>query len=447
MADRLNAVIARAGLASAGRDGPFDRMRGRIVFPIMDETGRVIGFGGRAMLEGQEPKYLNTAETPVYRKSNSLYLLHAAKEPIRKAGRAVLVEGYFDAVALHAAGFEETVAVLGTALTETQLKLLRRFTATLLIVYDEDAGGNEAAVRGLDLATEAGFEVKVVRLPGATDPDEFLAAHGRDAMERALADAAGSEAAGGAVSLFAFRMDVAARRADPATLPGRKAIVAALLPFLARVPNAIERYSYVQQLAGRLGVREQDVDEEVTRFLARPAPTTRPTPIAPGPAATPPLTAAWRTERLLLQGVVRRNAAAVEAWLGLTDAHFSDPASARLAVRLRELFAAGQSFSAAGLMDEFQDQPAIVDLLATAEGPNVVGIEAPPQPEGGEGSPAEGGTAPAAGAYREAADQLRHWYNRGQLKDVQRQLERATDPAAIVRLLEAKQRLASGPNP
>ncbi|MEK7766531.1 MAG: DNA primase [bacterium] len=240
------ALLAKAGLAGASPDGgQHDRMRGRLVIPITDETGRVVGFGGRALDEHLQPKYLNTPETPLFKKSSCLYGLAFAKDAIRKAGRAVLVEGYFDAIAAHAHGVAEVVAVLGTSLTDPQLRLLKRFAPKLVIVYDEDMGGNEAALRGLDLATEAGFEVRIARLPGATDPDEFLAAHGPDGFRRVLEDAAGGEAPssplaerGAAVSLFDFRLEVASRHADPATLGGRTRIVSGLLPFLAKVPNA-----------------------------------------------------------------------------------------------------------------------------------------------------------------------------------------------------------------
>lgn len=439
------ALLAKAGLFTT--DGQRDAMRGRIVLPIMDETGRVIGFGGRAMQEGQEPKYLNTRETPVYRKSGALYLLHAAKEPMRKAGQAILVEGYFDAIALHAAGLDHAVAVCGTSLTEAQLRLLRRFAQTLLIVYDEDAGGNEAALRGLDLATEAGFDVRIVRLPGATDPDEFLAANGPDAFRAALADAAGGETPealaarggilapasagrGGAISLFDFRLEVASRRVDPASLAGRKAIVANLLPYLAKVPNAIERFAYVQRLAGRLGIREQDVDEEIRRFMDRTG-AGRPGPASARPAApTPPSPAAppktYALERYILEGVLRHRAAAVEALLALPPEAFGHPETGRLAARLRELFAQGVGFSASALMDEYQEAPGIIQLLAGADGEE---------------------TQEHDGGYREAADQLRRWYNRAQLKDVQHQLEHTTDPEAVALLLAAKQRLAAEGRP
>jgi len=416
-------------------------MRGRIVLPIMDENGRVIGFGGRAMQEGQEPKYLNTRETPVYRKSGSLYLLHTAKEPMRKAGQAILVEGYFDAIALQAAGIENTVAVLGTALTGEQLKLLRRFAQTLLIVYDEDAGGNEAALRGLDLATEAGFDVRIVRLPGSADPDEFIAAHGAEAFQAAITHAAGGEEAGalaergGSISLFDFRLDVASRRVDPASLAGRKAIVAALLPYLAKVPNAIERFAYIQQLASRLGIREQDVDEEVRRFLER-QPAGRPAAAGTRPTPAPATRFAddsrkAKIERYVLEGVLRHQATAVEALLALPPEAFTHPDTGALAARLRDLFASGEGFSVSALMDEYQDAPGVVSLLASADSDATPPGSEPPSPEG----------------YRDAAEQLRRWYNRAQLKHVQEQLESTSDPDAYAHLLAAKQRLSAQQEP
>ena len=299
-------------------------------------------------------------------------------------------------------------------------------------------GGNEAAVRGLDLASEAGFEVKIVRLPGGTDPDEFLLQHGEAAFLKALQDAAGGEAPtsplqahGVAISLFDFRLEVASQNADPATLQGKKRIVAALLPFLKRVPNAIERFTYVKRLSERLGLRERDIVEELEKFSSvRPHPFgfgTKPLgpPAEPKPlASVKPLeghTPTWRAERLLLTGVLQHKAAAMTALLDIPPEAFQGAETARLASHLRALFEEGRAFSIASLMDDFQDSPAMLELLAAAEAK-------------------EEGLSPDD-AYRESAEQLKRWRSRTQLKAVQQKLERTTDPTTVTQLLEEKQRL------
>ena len=436
------ALLQRAGLAGPGRDGGLgDRMRGRLVIPITDDRGRVTGFGGRTLDDAQVPKYLNTPETPLFHKSSSLYGLSLARDAIRKAGRIVLVEGYFDVIALHAHGVPETVASLGTSLTDGQLAALKRVARLLLIVYDEDVGGNDAAIRGLDLATEAGFEVKIVRLPGSKDPDEFILAHGRDGFLKALEESAGSDAsdalgAGVAVSLFDYRLEVAARRADPGSLRGQQQIVASLLPYLARVPNAIERHAYVKRLADRLNIREADIEEELAKAAARPAP--RP-PMRPEPAARPgsrPPASGWRAERLLLAGVLGHQPAAVQALLELPKEAFQTPDAGRLAARLSSLLDSGESFSVASLMDEFQDSPLALDLLSEAD----PSAKAPTAK-----APAAEPAAETDAACREAAEHLTHAWRRRQLKDLQRQIEQARDPADVARLMQAKQQLAGSP--
>jgi DNA primase len=424
------ALLARAGLASMGSDGTYhDRLRGRIILPITDESGRVIGFGGRAMSPDALPKYMNTPDTPLYHKSSVLYGLSFAKEALRRSGRAILVEGYFDAIGAHAAGVTGTVAVLGTSLTEQQLKLLRRFVQKLVIVYDEDAGGNEAALRGLDLATEAGFDVRIARLPGSTDPDEFILANGADRFLGAMDDAVGGDAPGGAVPLFDFRLEVAARRVDIGTLDGKKRTVDSLLPFLARVPNAIERHANLQRLADRLGLREADIEEELGKFREKRAPEPAARPRAGGAAPVPEGPKASPAERMLLAGVLGHGEAAVSALLGSPPEVFRSPAGRKLADRLRALFQEGSAFSVSSLMDDFQDSPEVLDMLASS----------------GEGVPAAEGprAGPDEAACREAASKLNRQYVRDRLREVQRELEKARDPADVTRLLREKQRLAA----
>jgi DNA primase len=156
-----------------GRNGPYDRFRGRIIFPVRDISGRLLAFGGR-LLDGEGAKYINSPEGVLYSKRRSLYLLNRAKEAARSKDRLILVEGYMDAIRLHLNGFEETAASLGTSLTEEQALLIRRLTDRCYICYDSDIAGQEASIRGMYVLQKAGLDVRVVDIPEGKDPDDLL---------------------------------------------------------------------------------------------------------------------------------------------------------------------------------------------------------------------------------------------------------------------------------
>ncbi len=164
-----------AGLLISGDRGNYDRFRGRLIFPIQDVAGRTIAFGGR-LVSGEGAKYVNSPEGSLYSKRRNLYLLHRAKKPMREKGEALLVEGYMDALRLHLAGFPEAVASLGTALSEEQGDLLRRFAGRVWVCYDADAAGQEAALRGMYILQSRGLDVRIMLLPSGEDPDSLVAA-------------------------------------------------------------------------------------------------------------------------------------------------------------------------------------------------------------------------------------------------------------------------------
>ncbi len=181
-------LLYEAGISSQGRQGPIDRFRGRITFPLCDARGRVRGFGARVMPGGEGPKYLNSPESEIFKKSRILYGLHHARAAIAKRHRAIVVEGYTDVIALHAAGFEESVAAMGTSLTEEGVRELRRLADAVLLCFDADAAGQEAALRGMEIAERSGLRVRIVALPAGEDPADILA-RGPEAFEAALAAA------------------------------------------------------------------------------------------------------------------------------------------------------------------------------------------------------------------------------------------------------------------
>jgi DNA primase len=247
---------ARAGLLAERKSGGhYDRLRGRVTFPIRDVRGDVIGFGGRALRADQEPKYLNTPESPLFRKREAFYGLPDALEPMRRSGRAVVVEGYFDRIALARAGIAESLATCGTALSEDHARALRRRTREVVLLFDGDEAGQRAVERSLALLLPEGLRVRAVELPAGEDPDSFLAHQGAEAL-RALVDAAEPAIEG------AIRRSVARGCATP----WQKAdAVAALVPLLVRVADPIERGEHVRQLAFAVGLPAADVEAAVRK--------------------------------------------------------------------------------------------------------------------------------------------------------------------------------------
>lgn len=252
------AALEQAGLAAArsGGGGHYDSLRHRLIFPIHDLQGRPVAFGGRA-LDDATPKYLNTRETALFVKGRTLYALDAARAAIRETGEAVVVEGYMDALACHQFGITNAVASLGTALTQDQVLLLKRFTGRAVLVYDADTSGMDAAERGLGIFEQAELPVRVAVLPGGADPDEFLRDKGAEAFRAVLA---------GAQSVFDYRFAMASARHDGRTVEGKVGIVDEMSQLIIVAPNPVRQSEYVRLLAERLGVREDAVRGQVRRL-------------------------------------------------------------------------------------------------------------------------------------------------------------------------------------
>jgi len=242
-------VGERAGLLKQGRTGHYDLLRGRVTFPIHDVRGRVIGFGGRALSDAQEPKYLNTPESPLFHKRRCFFGFPQALEPMRREGRAVVVEGYFDLVALQRAGIEGAVATCGTALGEEHARELRRRTRQVVLLFDGDEAGQKAMERALKVLLPAELRVHAAVLPAGEDPDSLLARRGAEAL-RALVDQAPPA------------LEVVIRRAVARGVasPAQKAdAVSALAPLLVRVVSPVERGAYEDRLALAVGAHPDDV--------------------------------------------------------------------------------------------------------------------------------------------------------------------------------------------
>jgi len=240
------AQIAQSGLAGKRDDGSFyDYFRGRLMFPIHNEMGKTIGFGGRGLTDDDKPKYLNSPETPIYKKSKVVYNLHRAKETIRKEDRAILVEGYMDVIGVAAAGFRGVVASCGTALTPEQVRAVKRHTDKMLVNFDPDAAGEKAAEGKLPILLEEGLQVRIVELDGGLDPDEYCKDRGVDAY-RARLD--------GAKGYFHWLADRARKQFDMRTTEGQVAVLKYLVPAVQRIPDRLERMQIAIEVAGYVGV-------------------------------------------------------------------------------------------------------------------------------------------------------------------------------------------------
>lgn len=252
-------IGVRAGLLGERRSGGhYDRLRGRLTFPIRDVRGDVIGFGGRALRPDQEPKYLNTPESPLFRKREAFYGLPDALEAIRRSGRAVIVEGYFDRIALARAEIVESLATCGTALSEDHARGLRRRTREVVLLFDGDEAGQNAVVRSLALLLPEGLRVRAAALPPKEDPASFLEHEGTAAL-RVLVDGAPSALEG------LIRRSVA----KGCTTPWEKAdAVAAVVPVLALVSDPVERGEYARRLAFEADVSAAEVEQALRK--ARP---------------------------------------------------------------------------------------------------------------------------------------------------------------------------------
>ncbi|HSL22994.1 MAG TPA: DNA primase [Vicinamibacterales bacterium] len=250
-------LLVRSGLLAEREDGTLvDRFRNRLMIPIARESGPVVAFGGRAMEADQQPKYLNSPETPIYTKGRTLYGLSVTKGDIRRLGYAVLVEGYFDFAQAYQAGVTPVVAVSGTALTPAQAKLLRRFTAKLILSLDPDAAGQGAAARSSELLVAEGFQVNVAMLPEGADPDTFIRQHGSAAYREKLRTSR---------PYLEYLLDRAAAPVDFTRDEERRAFLDRMLGVAARIPDPAARDQFADRLAHKARITEEVVRAEIRR--------------------------------------------------------------------------------------------------------------------------------------------------------------------------------------
>jgi DNA primase len=347
------AIVTRSGLVSRRDDGTeHDRFRNRLMIPILRDTGSVIAFGGRALDRDQVPKYLNSPETPIYSKSRTLYGLNLTKSEIRKAGFAVIVEGYFDFAQVYQAGGVPVVATCGTALTNAQSQLLRRFATKTVLCYDADSAGQNASERSCELLVADGFDVNVALLPPGMDPDTLIRSAGRDGYLAALRQSK---------PYLEYLLDRAAAAHDLTRDDGRRDFLRAMLAVAARIPDAAARDQFADRLSHRARVTEHVVRQEI-----RKAAVARRTevPVAGMRSLSGPLR---DVEKGLLWALVHTPAEAIATLGQLELVDFEGLRSNSLFAKALELLSADPESFPAALMERLSDSEAQLLSQVAAE--------------------------------------------------------------------------------
>lgn len=245
--------IIDAGLAS---EKFFDRFRSRIIFPICDFNGQPVGFTGRVFNSDDEAKYLNTPNTLLYDKSQALYGLDKAKVEIRKNDSCVLVEGNVDCIMSHQSGIKNCLAVSGTALTPAHLGIIKRFSNNLILSFDMDLAGNNATKKGIDMALRNGFNVKVISMNSEKDPADIILSSGEDEWKKIIKEAK---------PINQFYFDLSFKDRNVKSVEDQKKIVSELLPIFKKIDNTIEQTYWIQKLAEKLSIREDDIRQEMKK--------------------------------------------------------------------------------------------------------------------------------------------------------------------------------------
>lgn len=348
-------VIQREG------GGYYDRFRGRLMFPIRDESGRIIGFSGRIMTGDEKTaKYVNTPETPIFTKGRVLYGLDKTKRAIIEAKQAIVCEGQLDLIACFMAGVRNVVAPQGTAFTSDHGRILKRYCDEVVLCFDSDAAGQNAAVRSVDELLAAGLVVKVVTMPAGHDPDSLVREEGANRLREVVA---------GARPFFDFHLDYLCTRHDPQSDTGRVQISRALAESLAKVANGVLRATYLQRSAARLGVPEAALREEIAKVRRRFDRIADFDPPLPEPESEPELDAPEKpeslpAERMLLQLALDCPETLAPACAALEAQWLTASRAGEMLAEICRLQAAGEWRGKDQLLDRFPDaQGLLADLL------------------------------------------------------------------------------------
>lgn len=322
-------TIQREGASGTSGRGYYDRFRGRIMFPIRDMHGDVVGFTGRVLVETETSggKYVNTPQTPIFDKSRIVFALDKSRQAIKQAGYSVMVEGQMDVIACHQAGMHQVVASSGTAMTEHQVKVLERYAKSIRMAFDADEAGQAAAKRGIDIAIEAGLEVKIIQIPegAGKDPDECLKKN-KDTWFKAVDDA---------VDVMRWYFDRAFLNRDILNPKHKQAIANELLAEIARIPFSVEQDHWVQELSHLLRVDAPVLRDDLKRIQTGRHAAANHTVKSVDPAIAPVIRKAevTRLDRLatqLIMLIIRYPATATSFWTQLPDKALSTSVHAAL---------------------------------------------------------------------------------------------------------------------
>lgn len=414
-------LLMEVGLATTSErmPEPYDRFRGRVTFPIEAVGGRIVGFGGRIIGKGGpgQPKYLNSPETAIYHKGRTLYGLNRSRHAIRREESALMVEGYMDVVALSAAGFENAVAALGTAMTPEQARLIHRYTERVLLLYDSDKAGMKATFKAGDILLAEGVYPLVVTLPTGEDPDTLVRGEGPDALQRYLDQA---------VDILDRKIQILEERDYFAKLDRKQEAVDRLLPTLRAVKDPIRRDMYVGVVAEKAGINRETLERDLARAareVQASAPQAHRT-YRPVSRSAPPsrigndsLGPAWELLRVLARDRNRREELLERAMERVGPEDFKDPAH-------RAIF---QAF-----VDdpELQVPPEGMEPRASQKLESL--LAAPPD---------DGQFDHGPQAFQGALDRIQRSRLAAQMDDLQRQIESSSDENEQLELIRSKREL------
>jgi DNA primase len=324
--------------------GYYDFFRGRLMFPIHNESGKVIGFGGRAMRDQDQPKYLNSSETPIYKKTSVLYNLHRARNAMRQSNRAVLVEGYMDVIGVYSAGVKEVVASCGTGFTIPQAGIIHRHADNIVVNFDPDRAGADASEKAIQMLLDEGMHVRVLGLDGGLDPDDYVKQNGADAY-RAKLDSAST--------YFHWLADRARKRFDMGNADGRMESFKFLMGHVNRISDKLERAAVANDLAGYLGVDAGLVLEQFKKSSIDKR--TKSAPAPKEPASVPAI------EKILLNAVISSAEVRAEILPQLTANLMTEFATREIFETLRQMTDGDAGITFSGL--EARLPPPLQSLL------------------------------------------------------------------------------------
>jgi DNA primase len=326
-------LLETGGLALRGDKGFYDRFRGRLMFSICDEQGRVVGFSGRILTDAKDqPKYVNSPETPIFQKSRVLFALDKARRAIIEEKYAVVCEGQLDTISCHEAGIANVVAPQGTALTEQHARILKRYAEEAILMFDADEAGQNAIVRSAEPLWQAGIALRVAVLPEGHDPDSFVKAFGAEKLKEILTKSD---------SFFVYLLERLSRQHDPRTDRGKLRIVAQMAEWLVRVPSPILLASYAQQTAARLGVAEDAVRQVLRRVQSarRRAGATEPVAEADSTEEAAGRTDGLPAELMVLQLMLADERAVAQVADRVAAEWLTESVAAQLIKRIAKMFA------------------------------------------------------------------------------------------------------------